>query len=286
MAIERWLRVSARCAEDQSATDIAIERRGTLIGLSVRPEDDLLTRGFTAVCRIGGREIPRLALTADSDIPVGRGLGSSAAAIVAGAAAANALLGMELKPETLLSACAEIDGHPDNVAPAVYGGATLALQRPAGGFLAVPLEVHASITFVFAVPDFALETKRARAVLPGSVPHATAAIAAARGAALVRGLATGDTALLAIALDDVLHVPYRRDLVRGFDAVTSAARTAGAHGATLSGSGPTVVALAPSSRASAVADAMRRAWQGCDVASESFVVSRRVGSYDITPEFG
>lgn len=284
MAVERWLRVSARCVEDRSAPAIAIDRRGTLGGLSVPPEEDLLYRGFAAACRIGRREVPRLTLTADSDIPVGRGLGSSAAAVVAGAAAAGALLGIELEPEALVALCAEIEGHPDNVAPAVYGGATLALPRPAGGFLVTPLEVHASIAFVFAVPDFTLETKRARAALPASVPHATAAASAARAAALVRGLATGDQALLAVATDDLLHVPYRRALVRGYDAVTDAARAAGAHGATLSGSGPTVVALAPSNRTGAVADAMGRAWQGWDVVAESFVVRQRVGGYDTAPQ--
>jgi len=202
------------------------------------------------------------------------------------ALAATALLGIGLEPERLLAVCAEIEGHPDNVAPALNGGATLVLERPAGGFLATALEVHPSIAFVFAVPDFTLETKRARAALPAVVPHATAATAAARGAALVRGLATGDTELLAIALDDVLHVPYRAALVRGYDAVTSAARGAGAHGATLSGSGPTVVALCPLNRTRAVADAMSQAWQGSDVVTESLVVSRRVGGYDITPEPG
>jgi homoserine kinase len=286
MAVERWLRLSARYDESQPGP-ATIERRGTLRELGVRPEDDLIYRGFTAAWRIAGRgrELPRVSLTADSDIPVGRGLGSSAAAIVAGAAAAAALLGIDLEPETLLTLGAEIEGHPDNVAPAVYGGATLVLHRPTGGFLAAPLDVHPAIAFVFAVPDFTLETKRARAALPASVPHATASIAAARGAALVRGLATGDPELLAIALDDVLHVPYRRELVRGYDAVTSAARAAGAHGATLSGSGPTVVALAPLSRSSAVADAMRRAWQGTSVVAESFVVSRRVASYGVTQGF-
>ena len=280
MAIERWLELSARCADNGSAPAVTIERRGALRELSVRPEDDLLYRGFVAACRNGGRDIPRLTLTADSDIPVGRGLGSSAAAVVAGVVAASALLGIGLETEAILALCAEIEGHPDNVAPAVFGGATLALHHPAGGFLAVPLEIHPSIAFVFAVPDFPLETKRARAALPASVPHATAAVAAARGAALVRGLATGDAALLAIALDDVLHVPHRRALVPGYDGVTNAARAAGAHGATLSGSGPTIVALAPSERGGAVAEAMGRAWRDAGVQAEHFAVSGRVGGCD------
>ena len=280
MAVERWLELSARCADDRAAPAVTIDRRGALSGLSIRPEEDLVYQGFAAACRNGGRDVPRLTLTADSDIPVGRGLGSSAAAVVAGAAAASTLLEIGLTPEALLTLCAEIEGHPDNVAPAVFGGATLALHRPADGFLAVPLEVHSSIAFVFVVPDFLLETKRARAALPLSVPHTTAAVAAARGAALVHGLATGDSAVLAIALDDVLHVPHRRALVRGYDVVTTAACAAGAHGATLSGSGPTIVALAPSERAGAVASAMCRAWQDVGVKTEPFVVSRRVGGYD------
>ncbi|HWC74997.1 MAG TPA: homoserine kinase, partial [Gemmatimonadales bacterium] len=219
MAVDRWLRVSVRCAEERSAPAIAIDRRGTLSGFSVRPEDDLLYRGFAAAWHTGGdgRDIPRLTVIVDSNIPVGRGLGSSAAAIVAGAAAAFTLLGMELESSRLLALCSEIEGHPDNVAPALYGGATLALQRPEGGLLVTALDVHSSIAFVFAVPDFTLETKRARAALPASVPHATATIAAAHSAALVRGLATADAELLAIALDDVLHVPFRRSLVRGYD---------------------------------------------------------------------
>ena len=285
MAVDRYLRVSARYAEERSATAVTIERLGTLSGLSVRPEDDLLYKGFAAAWRSEG-EVPRMVLTADSDIPLGRGLGSSAAAIVAGVIAATVLRGITLDAERVLGICAEIEGHPDNVAPAVYGGATLVLHHPTGGFLATPLEVHPSIAFVFAVPDFTLETKRARAALPAVVAHATASTAAARGAALVCGLATGNSELLAIALDDVLHVPYRRELVRGYDAVTRAARAAGAHGATLSGSGPTVVAPAPVTRSGAVADAMRRAWQECDVVTESFVVNRRVGGYDVTPEPG
>jgi len=284
MAVERWLQLSAQCVEASSAPPISIVRRGALSGLSVPSEEDLLYQGFAAACRQGGREVPRLTFTVDSDIPVGRGLGSSAAALVAGAAAASALLGLGLEPDALLSLCAEIEGHPDNVAPAVFGGATLALHRSTGGFRAAPLDIHPSIAFVFAVPNLTLETKRARAALPASVAHSTAALAAARGAALVRGLATGDAPLLAIALDDVLHVPHRRALVPGYDAVTNAARATGAHGATLSGSGPTIVALAPSDRAGAVANAMGQAWQEWDVVTESFVVSRRVGGYASTPQ--
>ncbi len=124
----------------------------------------------------------------------------------------------------------------------------------------MPLEVHPSIAFALVVPDFETSTRRARAALPASVPHHDAVVAAGKSAALVSGLATGDATLLAHALDDVLHVPYRRALVPGYDAVVAAAIAAGAFGATLSGSGSTVLALAPPDRLETVVLAMCDAW--------------------------
>jgi homoserine kinase len=274
MAVERWLQVSARCVDDRSAPAVAFERRGTLSDLGVPPEQDLIYRGFAAACHAAGRDLPgRLAFTADSDIPVSRGLGSSAAAVVAGASVANTLLDLGLGPEALLALGAEIEGHPDNVAAAVYGGARLVLRRPAGGFLTVPIEIHPALAFVFVIPDLRVETKRARAALPATIPHATAVQAAARGAALIHGLVTADPDALSVGLDDLLHVPYRRSLVTGYDAVTEAARAAGAYGATLSGSGPTVVAPTTPARAAAVGEAMVRAWADIEVNAETFVVT-------------
>src|SRR6266550_3320029 len=228
MAVERWLQVRARCVDDRSAPAVAIERHGALSDVGAPPEQDLIYRGFAAACRVAGRDVPeRLAFTADSNIPVSRGLGSSAAAVVAGAAAANTLRDLGLTPEALVALGTEIEGHPDNVAPAVYGGACLALHRPAGGLLAVPIEIHAALAFVFAIPELRVETKRARAALPAAIPHATAVQAAARGAALIHGLTTADPDSLSLGLDDLLHVPYRRSLVTGYDAVTASARAAG-----------------------------------------------------------
>ena len=110
MAVERWLQVSARCVDDRSAPAVALERRGTLSDLGVPPDQDLIYRGFAAACHAAGRDVPgRLAFTADSDIPVSRGLGSSSAAVVAGAVAANSLLDLSLAPEALLALSAELE---------------------------------------------------------------------------------------------------------------------------------------------------------------------------------
>jgi homoserine kinase len=222
---------------------------------------------------------PGLVLAAESEIPVARGLGSSAAASVAGAVAATALLGLPLDAHAVAAVATELEGHPDNVAPATFGGATLVVAG-SDGDIVTPLVVHASLAFVFAVPDFTVETRHARAVLPATLPYAQAVRAAANSAALVQGLALGDPRLLAVALDDVLHVPFRRALVRGYDEVTGAARQAGAYGATLSGSGPTLVALAPRALGPVVGAAMVRAWRDCAVTATAFHIDRPAGGYE------
>lgn len=277
LAVPRWLTLKIEPATGAGT----IERRGTLSGLKIRYEDDLLVRGAAAAARAVGKTAPAFALTVDSEIPVARGLGSSAAAVVAGAVAVSTLLDLGLSDDALAELASEIEGHPDNVAPMVFGGATLALPHTGAALEIARLHIHDSLALVFAVPDFLVETKRARAALPATLPHPVAAEAAARGAALVHGLANGEPRALAAGLDDVLHVPFRRSLVKGFDDVTAAAKTAGAFGATLSGSGPTLVAVVPTTRAQAVGDAMRRAWDKLGVQTETFHVTRPAGRYEI-----
>jgi homoserine kinase len=166
------------------------------------------------------------------------------------------------------------------VAAAIYGGAVLVLAGKAARV--VPLTVARGLTLVFAVPDFEVTTRDARAVLPRELPHRTAAQAAARGAALVHGLATGEAEVLRVALDDVLHVPFRRSLIDGYDSVCGAAVAAGAFGATLSGSGSTLVAVAPERQAQGVAEAMRTAWEHQGVQADSFVNPSQVDGQSLT----
>src|SRR5881396_3113882 len=178
VAVGRWLQVTAQAT--RGGKPVVIERGGTLCALDTAPEADLLYRGFAAACRRAGQEVPAgLALAADSDIPIARGLGSSAAATVAGAAAAAALLDLAMDAAGLVELCSELEGHADNVAPAVFGGANLVLRGP-DGLIVTPLPIHPSLALVFAVPDFTVETKRARAALPATLPHADAVRAARR----------------------------------------------------------------------------------------------------------
>jgi homoserine kinase len=280
VAVDRWLTASVRQA-NTGTTEPEFERSGTLASLNTRDSQDAIYIAFRAA--VGAKKVPlpeRLRFTVTSEIPVGRGLGSSAAAFVAGGALANEMLKLGLDSFGIAEVGTALEGHPDNVCPSVFGGATLALTH-AGKVIVSPLEVHPSLAFVFAVPEFALETRRAREALPNVVPHVTAVQAAAKGAALVRGLATADEAMLAAALDDVLHVPHRRRLVRGFDAVAAAAMEAGAIGATLSGAGSSMLAVARIENGEAVGAAMARAWGLTGVTATAFASAQRVKGYHV-----
>jgi homoserine kinase len=280
IAIDRWVKVVAR--REASDAPVRLSRHGALQGVGVPAERDLLYLGFVRACKAAGCEPPGgLVLEASSDIPVARGLGSSAAAVVAGAVAARALCDLNLDDAALVALCADIEGHADNVAPSVLGGAILVLETAGGQLLFTPLDVDASLVLIFAVPDFTLSTERARSVLPSTVPYRTAVTAAARSAALVHGLAHAHPGLLAAGLDDVLHVPHRRTLMRGYDDVTAAARTAGAFGATLSGSGSTIVAVGTAACAPAVAAAMAQAWRAHRVTAATFHVARPAAGYEV-----
>lgn len=275
-AVDLWLTATVQLDDD--LTSPVVECSGTLAALHVAPSDDCLVAGFRAASATRGlAAVHNLRAHVRSDIPIGRGLGSSAAATVAGAVAANTLLGLEIDDRELFRLCAALERHPDNVAPAIFGGVCLVVEEQTG-FVA-PLIIHPNLALVFAIPDFAVETVAARRVLPAHVPHATAARAASRAAALVRGLETADSALLATGLKDVLHVPFREALVPGLAHVVEAARCAGAFGATLSGSGSAIVAIATRARVSDVATAMCRAWSDLNVRATAFVNPRQVPGY-------
>jgi homoserine kinase len=261
VAVDRWLTASVQVDEKSSA--VTISRSGAVAKLSRKAEEDLIHTGFRLACEACSKAVPRgLAYEVSSTIPVARGLGASAAALVAGAFLAKGALDLDLTPQAIASLCARDEGHPDNAAPSVFGGAVLGIPVNDGeSYAFAELAIHSRLTLVFAVPQLEILTSEARRVLPKSVPHAIAVKAAAKSAALIEGLSSGDEALLAFALDDVLHVPFRRHLLQGYDSIVSAATNAGAFGATLSGSGSTMVAVAPRENATHVGEAMQSTWR-------------------------
>lgn len=219
--------------------------RATGEGAENLPTDEhhLVARALISTLHRAGRRAPGLELETVNVIPHARGLGSSAAAIVAGVLAANALLsvGERLDAEALLQWAASIEGHPDNVAPSLAG--SLAISWESGrAYRSARAEVHPDVVPVLAVPVASLSTDSARALLPASVPHRSAAANAGRAALLVHALTT-DPSLLLPATQDALHQDYRAQAMLPSATLLRALRAAGL-ASTISGAGPSVLTLA------------------------------------------
>lgn len=199
-------------------------------------------------------------------IPLSRGLGSSATAIVAGLTAANALLDCPFDRHDILQLATDIEGHPDNVAPAIYGGFTVntVTRGHVECFSFLP---RIFLRFVVMVPDFYLSTKSARQVLPAKVPRSDAVFNISHAAMMVAALARGSEKHLENAFEDAIHQTYRAPLIPGMFDVFAAAKKAGAYGAALSGAGPCLIAFVPEHRKCTedVAAAMQEAFRAHDV---------------------
>jgi homoserine kinase len=204
--------------------------------------------------------LPNLRLVSHNEVPLTRGLGSSSTAIVGGLLAANTLCGEPLSPPQLLGIAASIEGYPDNAAACLFGGCQIVLPSEGEGYLTASVPLPPTLQVVLLIPDFQIPTARARAVLAQQVSRRDAVFNLGRVALLVRSFATGDLSLLREAMEDRLHQPARRPLFPAMDAIFSAAIEAGALGACLSGSGPTVLAFARDD-APQVAEAMKQAAQ-------------------------
>jgi homoserine kinase len=224
------------------------------------PEENLVYRSLRQVFDRLGQPVPPLRLEIKLGIPLARGLGSSATAIAAGVVGANYLLGNPLAPQQVVQLAVELEGHPDNIVPALLGGGRLCVQRDDGMWIAHDLPWDAKIVPVIAVPDFELSTEEARRALPPHYARADAVFNAANLGLLLHGLATGRGDLLTVAMRDRIHQPYRIPLIQGFDSVRQAAIAAGAFEVVISGAGPTLLALTSPEAADAVAAAMQQTW--------------------------
>jgi len=203
-------------------------------------------------------------LGVSSEIPVGRGLGSSAALRIALAALRQHLRGGAVERTELLRSVSDEEGHPDNVAPALMGGLVAASHGPEG-VDAVPLGISDQVGLAFAAPRDPLSTEEARRVLPAQVDLAVAVRTVGRMARLIPALAVGDGDGIRRGLVDEIHVPPRLRLIPGSDAVARAALDAGAWGCTISGAGSGMIALGPVARMAQVRDAMHAAFLKAEV---------------------
>jgi len=239
LALDLWL--EADLAKGEGTTSYG----GTLEG--VTEEEDFL------LLALGGAVPPGMRLEVHSSIPLSRGVGSSAAARVAGLVLARLALGVPVERDAIFSSAQRLEGHPDNAGPAVYGGLVLIAGRP------TKLRLHQSLGVALALPDQRMSTQAARAMLPPRMSREETVAQASRSAALLLGLTLGDGDLIQYGMDDRVAVPHRKQLVRGYDAAVQAGIDAGAFHVTLSGAGSGMVAVAAKELASDVAQAMANA---------------------------
>lgn len=254
----------------QAQGGLTIEISGEGRGQIPADESNIAYQAAEAVLRRVGAHYDGIAIAMHNNIPLARGLGSSAAAIVAGLAAANAATGGTLSREELLAMATAMEGHPDNVAPALLGGITVSMMCDD-----VPkslrFETATPLKLVVAVPQFGLATKVAREALPETVPFGDAVFNVSRTALLTAALCRGEPEFLKYAFADRLHQPYRQKLVPGLAEVLAAAVEAGAVGSALSGAGPCVVAFALTGE-TAIGRAMTAAFNQSGVQAEYLVL--------------
>jgi len=236
LALDLWMEVSLVEGEGQP------ERHGTIENLD--PADDI-------VLRIVNHHVPPgRHLRVQSDIPVARGLGSSAAAAVAGYALLDLITDNSFDRDEVYRRAVDLEGHPDNAGAATYGGFVLAAPRPAR------LAFNTRLGVALAIPDAPLDTKTARSILPDQISREATIRQAGRAAALVLGLMNAEADLIAFGMDDQIAVPHRKRFIPGYDEAVEAGRRSGAFGVTISGSGSALVAITPADDAASVADAM------------------------------
>lgn len=239
-------------------------------GASKIPTDErnIVYQAVKLILAKAGRtaDFPGITIRMENHVPLSRGLGSSATAIVAGLKAANVLIDNYFNRRELLHFATEMEGHPDNVAPAIFGGFTISTVTD-GEVECFAFLPKFKLKLVVAVPDFPLPTRKARAVLPKEVPMKDAINNIGRASMLVASLCRGNEKFLKNVFRDALHQPYRADLIPGMYDVFQAATDAGALGANLSGAGPSLIAytLADKRCEQQVGEAMREAFAKHDV---------------------
>ncbi|WP_313342947.1 homoserine kinase [Sedimentibacter sp.] len=202
-------------------------------------KENLVYRSFAKTAKLLGKNVSGLKITMDIHIPVSRGLGSSSACIVGGVFGANALLHGNLSRDELFKIAIEIEGHPDNVAPAVYGGLTASIVE--NEVYSVNYNISDKIKFCALIPGFETSTHEARKILPSEVSFKDAIFNVSRTAVLLKALEEGNFKLINVSLKDMLHQQYRKTLIHEYDEIEKICMENGAHAFFISGSGPTLM---------------------------------------------
>lgn len=258
---------SKALSASRQMSHLSVEIEGEGESTLPRNPSNLVVRAAYKVFERTHRWPTELSVKLVNRIPLSRGLGSSSAAALGGICAANALIGSPLKDEELLEMAVAMEGHPDNVVPAMVGGFCISVfVDHRVQYLKFP--VPPGLRAVVCSPDKPLDTQEARRVLPSRIPYSAAVFTSSRVAFLIGAMLQKRFDCLGFAMDDVLHQPVRAKLIPGLNEAIREARKAGAFGAALSGAGSSVIAFSkPGQAASRVGHAMQTAFQHHGISS-------------------
>ncbi len=234
-----------------------------------KDENSIIYKAVEMLYNSIGQEPSELKINVQSQIPITRGLGSSASVVVGGLLAANKLLGNPADTTALLSIATEVEGHPDNVAPAILGGFVLASQEDDGSIICEKLNWPEEWDITVCIPDFELSTNIARSVLPESVKLQDAVFNAKHLAMLIQAVNNKDAKLMKMALHDKLHQPYREKLVPGMSEIMEAFKHEdGVIGCVLSGAGPSMLIISCGYDLDKIKSKVKEIWEGQSIKTD------------------
>jgi homoserine kinase len=267
LALQRYLKISV-----EPATAFEIFATGLDASSIPRTPDNLIRRVADRVAKGRGRQLPPFRMTIENEIPLARGMGSSAAAIIAGVSCYELAADDPLSERDVFQYALEFESHPDNLAAALRGGLVATALADDGDVLIAKLSVADGVRTVVVIPEFELSTEKARGVLPQTYSRKDAVYNIQRSALTVAALTTGNFAQLREAMKDRIHQPYRAALIPGLDEILGI-ETPGLLSVALSGAGPTVLALAEPQKAEAVGQAIVRVFEKHGVKASPLVVN-------------
>jgi len=267
LALEIYLRVRLELSSKLEIVALGIDAKE----IPTTP-DNLIVRVAKRVAAQRNKELPPFRMTIANEIPLARGLGSSAAAIIAGITCYELLAQDRLSEAEIFRYAFEFESHPDNLSPALRGGLVAACQGPESEVFIANLSVAQGVKCVLVIPEFEISTEKARAVLPQTYLRRDAVYNLQRSALVIGALTTGNWGLLREAMKDRIHQPYRASLIPGFEEVL-ALRTPGMYGVALSGAGPTIFAFAEPAAADSVGWEITAVFEKHDVKALPHVVN-------------
>lgn len=253
-------------SETDDNDDFAIEHIPT-------DENNIVYKAVEMLYNSIGQSPSELKITIKSQIPIAKGLGSSAAVIVGGLLAANELLNKPADEAALLSIAAEVEGHPDNITPAIVGGLVMTSQEDDGSIVYRKLHWPEEWTITLCIPDYELATDISRSVLPKEVPLCDATFNSRRMGMLIEALHTKDAELMKLALQDKLHQPYRTKLVPGLsDIIENLKHEENVLGCVLSGAGPSILIISQKNNLDKIKAVVSETWANLNVKTEIHTV--------------